>query len=96
LSTVRASDTTSRAAGCRALFIPRGARRSNRVGRRAPRRFERSSPCGDAETIAEFLAPYVDAGCRTFNLLACAAHPEEAVAGVTEVRRLLSKLVPVH
>ncbi len=55
-------------------------------------RFERYSRCGTAESIAEFLAPYVDAGCRTFNLLACAGHPEEAVAGVAEIRRLLGKL----
>ena len=53
-------------------------------------RFERYSPCGTPETIAEFLAPYVAAGCRTFNLIACAAHLDTAVAGVAEVRRLLN------
>ncbi|HUI48385.1 MAG TPA: LLM class flavin-dependent oxidoreductase [Acidimicrobiia bacterium] len=52
-------------------------------------RFERYSPCGTAETIAEFLAPYVAAGCRRFNLLACAAHQDTAVAGVSEIRRRL-------
>lgn len=55
-------------------------------------RFERYSPCGTPETIAEFLAPYVTAGCRTFNLLACAPRLDTAVAGVAEVRRLLNKV----
>jgi alkanesulfonate monooxygenase SsuD/methylene tetrahydromethanopterin reductase-like flavin-dependent oxidoreductase (luciferase family) len=53
-------------------------------------RFERYSPCGTPDTIAEFLAPYVSAGCRTFNLLACATHLDTAVAGVSEIRRLLN------
>jgi alkanesulfonate monooxygenase SsuD/methylene tetrahydromethanopterin reductase-like flavin-dependent oxidoreductase (luciferase family) len=56
-------------------------------------RFERYSPCGTPESIAELLAPYVSAGCRTFNLIACASRLETAVAGVAEVRRLLN---PVH
>jgi alkanesulfonate monooxygenase SsuD/methylene tetrahydromethanopterin reductase-like flavin-dependent oxidoreductase (luciferase family) len=55
-------------------------------------RFERYSPCGAPDTIAEFLAPYVEAGCRTFNLLACAAHLDTAVAGVSEIRRLLNDI----
>jgi alkanesulfonate monooxygenase SsuD/methylene tetrahydromethanopterin reductase-like flavin-dependent oxidoreductase (luciferase family) len=53
-------------------------------------RFERYSPCGTPETIAEFLAPYVAAGCRTFNLLACAADLDTAVGGGAEIRRLLN------
>jgi len=55
-------------------------------------RFERYSPCGTADGIAEFLAPYVSAGCRTFNLLACAANLETAVTGVSEIRRLLNDI----
>jgi len=55
-------------------------------------RFERYSPCGDAETIAEFLAPYVAAGCRTFNLLACAADLDTAVAGASDIRALLTEM----
>ena len=42
--------------------------------------------------IAEFLAPYVSAGCRTFNLLACAAHLDTAVEGAAEIRRLLNAI----
>ena len=53
-------------------------------------RFERYSPCGTPDMIAEFLAPYVSAGCRTFNLLACAEDLDTAVAGVSEIRRLLN------
>lgn len=53
-------------------------------------RFERYSPCGTPDTIAEFLAPYVAAGCRTFNLLACAPRLDAAVAGVAEIRHLLN------
>ena len=53
-------------------------------------RFERYSPCGTPDAIAEFLAPYVAAGCRTFNLLACAPRLDAAVAGVAEIRHLLN------
>ncbi len=55
-------------------------------------RFERYSPCGAPVTIADFLAPYVLAGCRTFNLLACASHLDTAVDGVSEIRRLLNDI----
>jgi alkanesulfonate monooxygenase SsuD/methylene tetrahydromethanopterin reductase-like flavin-dependent oxidoreductase (luciferase family) len=59
-------------------------------------RFERYSPCGPPEAIAEFLAPYVSAGCRTFNLIGCAAHLDTAVDGVAEVRRLLNEVASTH
>lgn len=59
-------------------------------------RFERYSPCGTPDTIAAFLARYVSAGCRTFNLLACAAHLDTAVAGVSEIHRLLNDITPPH
>jgi len=52
-------------------------------------RFERYSPTGTPDTIAEFLEPYVAAGCRTFNLLACAADLDTAVDGVAEIRHHL-------
>ena len=56
-------------------------------------RFERYSPCGDPETIAGFLAPYVAAGGRTFTLIACAAHLDTAVTGASEIRRRLEDLL---
>jgi alkanesulfonate monooxygenase SsuD/methylene tetrahydromethanopterin reductase-like flavin-dependent oxidoreductase (luciferase family) len=59
-------------------------------------RFEKYSPYGSPETIAEFLAPYVAAGCRTFNLLTCAADLDTATAGAAEVRHLLAGMTPSH
>jgi alkanesulfonate monooxygenase SsuD/methylene tetrahydromethanopterin reductase-like flavin-dependent oxidoreductase (luciferase family) len=53
-------------------------------------RFERYSPYGTAMDIAEFLAPYVVAGCTTFNLIPQAPDIETAVEGAAEVRRLLA------
>ena len=34
--------------------------------------FERYSPYGTPEQVADFLSPYIDAGCSTFNLIPCA------------------------
>jgi alkanesulfonate monooxygenase SsuD/methylene tetrahydromethanopterin reductase-like flavin-dependent oxidoreductase (luciferase family) len=56
--------------------------------------FERYCPHGTPEQVVEFLAPYVEAGCSTFNLLPCAASPEAALEGAAEVRRLLRAAVP--
>jgi alkanesulfonate monooxygenase SsuD/methylene tetrahydromethanopterin reductase-like flavin-dependent oxidoreductase (luciferase family) len=58
-------------------------------------RFRRYCGYGPPEAVAELLQRYVDAGCRSFNLIACAATDDEAVAGVAEVRRLLGAPVPV-
>jgi hypothetical protein len=52
-------------------------------------RFERYSPSGTPADIAEFLVPYVEAGCTTFNLIPQSPDVETAVAGAVEVRRLL-------
>jgi probable F420-dependent oxidoreductase len=56
-------------------------------------RFERYSPYGKAEEIAEFLAPYVEAGCSQFNLLPIQGDPEGTVAAGLAVREELSKVV---
>ena len=53
-------------------------------------RFERYSPSGTPADIAEFLVPYVEAGCTTFNLIPQSPDVETAVAGAAEVRRLLN------
>lgn len=53
-------------------------------------RFEKYSPYGTAEDVAEFLAPYVEAGCRWFNLIPQAGDPDAALAGVAAVRKLLA------
>ena len=52
--------------------------------------FERYSPYGTSEDVAESLAPYIDAGCSTFNVIPCAADDESAIAGVGELRTLLA------
>ena len=53
-------------------------------------KFDRYSPRGRPEDVAAAIGPYIDAGCRTFNLIAIARDPEEALEGVVEVRRLLT------
>jgi alkanesulfonate monooxygenase SsuD/methylene tetrahydromethanopterin reductase-like flavin-dependent oxidoreductase (luciferase family) len=52
--------------------------------------FERYSPFGTAEDVAEFLSPYIDAGCSAFNVIPCARDEETAVAAVADVRGMLS------
>ncbi len=52
-------------------------------------KFERYSPYGTVDDVAEALIPFVDAGCRDINVIACAAGPEEATAGVAGVGDIL-------
>jgi len=52
--------------------------------------FERYSPYGTPEDVAEFLAPYIEAGCSTFNVIPCAADDESAIGAVAQVRSLLT------
>jgi alkanesulfonate monooxygenase SsuD/methylene tetrahydromethanopterin reductase-like flavin-dependent oxidoreductase (luciferase family) len=54
-------------------------------------RFERYSPYGTATDVAEFLAPYVAAGCTTFNLIPQSPDAETAIQGAAEVRRVLAR-----
>jgi alkanesulfonate monooxygenase SsuD/methylene tetrahydromethanopterin reductase-like flavin-dependent oxidoreductase (luciferase family) len=54
-------------------------------------RFEKYSPYGTYEDVAEFLAPYVDAGCTTFNLIPQSDDHETALAGAAEVKKLLGR-----
>jgi len=53
-------------------------------------RFEKYSPYGSPGEIADFLAPYVDAGCREFNLMAVAESSEAGIDAVAEIRRRLA------
>ena len=53
-------------------------------------RFEKYCPYGTANDVAEFLAPYVAAGCTAFNLIPQSPHQEQAIAGVAAVKRLLA------
>ena len=52
-------------------------------------RFARYVPCGTPSDVADALGPYVDAGCRSFNLLAHAADPTSVTSAVADVRRIL-------
>lgn len=51
--------------------------------------FERYCAFGTPEHVAEFVAPYVEAGCRTLNLIPAMPRLSQAVEGVAEVKRLL-------
>jgi alkanesulfonate monooxygenase SsuD/methylene tetrahydromethanopterin reductase-like flavin-dependent oxidoreductase (luciferase family) len=52
--------------------------------------FERYSPYGTPEEVAEFLHRYIDVGCRAFNVIPCAGDEETAIAAVGELRRRLT------
>lgn len=52
--------------------------------------FERYSPYGTPEHVAEFLTPYIEAGCSAFNVIPCAGDEEGAIAAVGELRTLLT------
>ena len=52
--------------------------------------FERYSPYGTPEHVADFLSPYIDAGCSSFNVIPCAGDVETAIASVGELRKLLT------
>jgi alkanesulfonate monooxygenase SsuD/methylene tetrahydromethanopterin reductase-like flavin-dependent oxidoreductase (luciferase family) len=55
--------------------------------------FERYSPYGTPEDVAEFLRPYIDAGCSSFNVIPCAPDDDHAIAAVGELRSLLAASV---
>jgi alkanesulfonate monooxygenase SsuD/methylene tetrahydromethanopterin reductase-like flavin-dependent oxidoreductase (luciferase family) len=52
-------------------------------------RFERYCPYGSADDVAAFLEPYAAAGCAEFNLIPQSPDPDQAIAGVAAVKRLL-------
>lgn len=54
-------------------------------------RFERYSPYGTPADVAEFLAPYIAAGCTTFNLIPQSPDRETAIGGAAEVKQLLER-----
>jgi alkanesulfonate monooxygenase SsuD/methylene tetrahydromethanopterin reductase-like flavin-dependent oxidoreductase (luciferase family) len=51
--------------------------------------FERWSPTGTPEHIAEFLAPYIEAGSDTINVIACGESLEAEISAVGEIRKHL-------
>ncbi len=55
-------------------------------------RFERYCPYGTAADVAEFLAPYAEAGCTEFNLIPQSPGHDLAIAGTAAVRNLLTRV----
>lgn len=53
-------------------------------------RFEKYSPFGSPEDIAEFLRPYRDAGCRLFNIMPVAPSERAGIEAVAEIRQRLA------
>jgi alkanesulfonate monooxygenase SsuD/methylene tetrahydromethanopterin reductase-like flavin-dependent oxidoreductase (luciferase family) len=51
--------------------------------------FERWSPAGTPHDVADFLVPYLRAGCTTFNLIACGQDTDTVIEMAAEVRTLL-------
>ncbi len=51
--------------------------------------FERYAPAGTSQEIADYLTPFAEAGCRTFNLFPIAPTPNAGIEAVAEVKQLL-------
>lgn len=56
-------------------------------------RFERYTPYGTAQEVAEFLVPFVEAGARHINLITVQETDEERVERAAEVREALIELL---
>ena len=52
--------------------------------------FEKWSPHGTVDHLAEFVAPYVDAGCHEFNLLICGADLDTEIDAVARIKQLVA------
>jgi alkanesulfonate monooxygenase SsuD/methylene tetrahydromethanopterin reductase-like flavin-dependent oxidoreductase (luciferase family) len=51
--------------------------------------FEKWSPYGSTQQIADFLMPYVAAGCSLFNLIVNGTNAEAEIDAAAEIRRLI-------
>jgi alkanesulfonate monooxygenase SsuD/methylene tetrahydromethanopterin reductase-like flavin-dependent oxidoreductase (luciferase family) len=51
--------------------------------------FEKYSPWGSPAEVADFLRPYIDSGCRLFNIMPVARSEREGIDAVAEIRRRL-------
>jgi len=54
-------------------------------------RFEKYSPYGSPQRVAELLAPYVERGCRWLNIKPCADSEEHGIEAISEVAGFLKK-----
>jgi probable F420-dependent oxidoreductase len=55
-------------------------------------RFERYSPYGTAREVAEFIAPYVEAGARHVNLIPMQGTPEGNIEAARQVQEVLEEM----
>jgi alkanesulfonate monooxygenase SsuD/methylene tetrahydromethanopterin reductase-like flavin-dependent oxidoreductase (luciferase family) len=53
--------------------------------------FERYSPRGTPVDVASAMLSYVEAGCRSFNLIGVARDPQESLEATAEVRQVLNR-----
>jgi alkanesulfonate monooxygenase SsuD/methylene tetrahydromethanopterin reductase-like flavin-dependent oxidoreductase (luciferase family) len=53
--------------------------------------FERHIPHGTPAEVAEYVAPYIDAGCHTLNFIPFADSAEAGIDAVAEVRQILDR-----
>ena len=69
----------------------RGSTRSGDVGFYGIpyERFERWSPAGTPEQVAEFLVPYAAAGCHVFNLIVNGRSRKHEIEAAAEIRQLM-------
>ena len=51
--------------------------------------FERYSPHGDVDEVADAIAPYLEAGCRELNVMAVADGIEARIDAVAAIRERL-------
>jgi hypothetical protein len=52
--------------------------------------FERHIPHGTPREVADYIAPYVDAGCTSLNFIPYAGSREAGIDAVAEVRQILN------
>ena len=57
-------------------------------------KFQRYCAYGTPQEIAASLQPYVDAGCRSFNLIPLGDDPDRAIEGTDAVRTILRRKMP--
>jgi alkanesulfonate monooxygenase SsuD/methylene tetrahydromethanopterin reductase-like flavin-dependent oxidoreductase (luciferase family) len=74
----------------RARARERLARRMEGMYRIPFERFAKYSPYGTPDEIADFLAPYVEAGCSSFNVMTVSESSEAGVDAVAEIRARLA------
>jgi alkanesulfonate monooxygenase SsuD/methylene tetrahydromethanopterin reductase-like flavin-dependent oxidoreductase (luciferase family) len=53
--------------------------------------FERYIPHGTTGQVAEFVAPYIDAGCTVLNFIPFAGSDEAGIDAIAEVRQILAR-----